>query len=54
MKGIAALKSYESESKIANEEYENQIYSGLTGSKLKKKLIYGRKVEPNFTNCLEI
>ena len=27
MKGIAALKSYESESKIANEEYENQIYS---------------------------
>ena len=38
MKGIAALKSYESESKIANEEYENQIYSGLerTGSKLKQ------------------
>ena len=45
MKGIAALKSYESESKIANEEYEDQIYSVLENwFKINKKLIYGRKV----------
>ena len=44
MKGIAAL-SYESESKSTNEEYENQIYSGLENwFKIKTKLIYGRKV----------
>ena len=54
MKGIAALKSYESESKIANEEYENLFRPGELVQNLKKKLIYGRKVEPNFANCLEI
>ena len=56
MKGIAALKKYEPKSKIENEEYVNQAYSGpeyinlRTGSKL-EKLMYVRKIEQNFANC---
>ena len=52
MKGIAALKKYELKSKIENEEYVNQAYSGpeyinlRTGSKL-EKLMYVRKIEQN-------
>ena len=52
MKGIAALKKYEPKSKIENEEYVNQAYSGpeyinlRTGSKL-EKLMYVRKIEQN-------